>query len=363
MGRDLSDAAISLADFEALARERLDPATWAYLDGGAGDETTQRANRAAWQALRLLPRVLRATAGGHTRVDLFGRTLQAPLLVAPMAWQTLFHPHAECGMAMAAAALGCGLVLSAQSATPVEDVAAAMRAEPQRGPLWFQLAPGGDAARDAALLQRAQAAGCAAIVLTVDAPVHGARDRERRAGFRIPAALRPAHFAAHPEPSQGAGLCGGLGDAAPGWAQLARLREAVALPVLLKGVLHPDDAREAQRHGFAGVIVSNHGGRTLDGVVPTAWALPRVRDALGLGATVLVDGGIRRGSDVLAALALGADAVLVGRPLACALAAASAPGAARALRLLRDELEIALLLAGCANPSSVPRALVVGTHE
>lgn len=349
--------AINLHDFDALARARLSAQASAYLAGGAADELTQAANVQAWQRLQLLPRVLRPLAGGHTRSTLLGRALPQPVLLAPVAHQALFHPDAERASALAAAMQGAGLVLSLQSSTRLEDVAALVRDEPGRGPLWLQLHWLHDRGFLQALVQRAEAAGFEALVLTVDAPTQGARDRERRAGFALAPGLRMANLdglAPRPATTGAAGqstLFDGLMPHAATWHDVAWLQNHTRLPLLLKGVLHPADAAQAAGLGVAGLIVSNHGGRTLDTAVTTAQALPRIARALaarpGLPPALLVDGGIRRGTDVLKALALGAQAVLVGRPAVQALAANGPQGVALALRLLRDELEIAMALTGC----------------
>ncbi|MDT8998285.1 alpha-hydroxy acid oxidase [Paucibacter sp. APW11] len=347
---------VNLADFEAAAQARVSAkpwgeAAWAYLNGGAADEITLRANRQAWDDLRLLPRVLRRLDGGHCRVRLLGRELQHPLLLAPIAYQKLFHDDGELAVAHAAAAQSAGLILSAQASVEMERVAAVMRSEPQAGPLWFQLYWRDDREFMQALLQRVEAAGYEALVLTVDAPVHGARDRERRAGFKLPEGIRAVNLGGRKQPLElqpgQSALFDGLLPRAAGWAEVEWLRAHSRLPLLLKGVAHEDDARQALQLGVSGLIVSNHGGRTLDSLPPTAALLPRLRAELGPEAMLLVDGGIRRGSDVLKAMALGANAVLLGRPYVHALAAAGALGVARALRLLRDELEIAMALSGC----------------
>ncbi|MDP2074710.1 alpha-hydroxy acid oxidase [Hydrogenophaga sp.] len=349
----LPDGVVSLADHESHARLVLDDAVWAYFNGGAADEITLHANARAWQTIELLPRVMRQLAGGHTRVNLLGREWPHPILVAPMAYQRLTHPHAEQATALAAAALGAGLVLSTQASTLLEDVARTVLPEPDRGPLWFQLYLLPDRGFMKTLVQRAEAAGFEALVLTVDAPVQGARDRERRAGFRRPADITAVNLAGRVAPAPlslrpgQSRLFDDLMTHAPTWDDIAWLRSITNLPVLLKGVVHPDDARQALDCGAAGVIVSNHGGRTLDTMPATAAMLPRVVQAVAGDAPVLVDGGIRRGTDVLKAMALGASAVLVGRPVLHGLANAGATGVAHVLRLLRDELEIAMALTGC----------------
>lgn len=344
----------TLADHEQRARELLDPAAWAYLFGGAADEITLRANQQAWQDLRLRPRVLQPLAGGHTRVDLLGRTLAHPILVAPMAYQRLAHPQGELASALAAAVLGAGVVLSTQASVLLEEVAPLVQGEPARGPLWFQLYLQPERDRTLALVRRAEAAGFEALVLTVDAPVQGPRDRERRAGFVLPPGIAAVNLLpSHPAADVRGGLFDTLLRTSPTWDDLAWLRGQTALPILLKGITHPDDARLGIEHGATGLIVSNHGGRTLDTMPSTAALLPAVVAVAGGQVPVLVDGGIRRGTDVFKALALGASAVLVGRPVLHGLTTGGANGVAHVLRLLIDELEIAMALCGCRSPDQI----------
>jgi 4-hydroxymandelate oxidase len=365
----LPEGLANLADFEAPAQARVDAAAWAYLNGGAADEITLRANRAAWDAIHLQPRVLRDLSSGHSRVTLLGRELQHPVLLAPIAYQRLFHADGELAIAHAAAAQGAGLVLSAQASVTMEAVAAPMLADPTAGPLWFQLYWRDDRDFMRALLQRVEAAGYQALVLTVDAAVHGARDRERRAGFKLPDDIRAVNLGGLKkpldlQPGQSA-LFDGLMPRAATWREIDWLRAESRLPLLLKGVTHADDARDALARGVSGFIVSNHGGRTLDTLPATAELLPPLRAALGPDVPLLVDGGIRRGTDVLKAMALGANAVLLGRPYVHALAASGALGVAHALRLLRDELEIAMALSGCKTLADAGPALLwpARSHE
>ncbi|EJE51784.1 alpha-hydroxyacid dehydrogenase, FMN-dependent L-lactate dehydrogenase [Acidovorax sp. CF316] len=364
--QQLPPGLVSLADHEQQARQHLDDNAWAYFAGGAADEITLRSNRSAWDALRLWPRVLRPLAGGHTRVQLLGRTLAHPVLLAPVAFQRLAHGDGELATAYAAAALGAGLVLSTQATLPLETIAQAVLNDAGRGPLWFQLYLQHDRGFTQELVQRAEAAGYEALVLTVDAPSSGARDRERRAGFRLPPGIAAVNLAQLPPPPRVAlqpgqsALFDALLHQAPTWDDVVWLQSITRLPVLLKGVLHPADARQAAGLQVAGLVVSNHGGRTLDTAPATASALPRIVQAVEGRLPVLVDGGIRRGTDVLKAMALGASAVLVGRPVVWGLANAGAAGVAHVLRLLRDELEIAMALTGCATLADASPALLEG---
>ncbi len=355
----IPDRVVTVRDYEAAAVGRMDANARAYFDGGAADEVTLADNLQAWSRLRLQGRVLRPLAGGHTRVELLGRTLAHPILLAPVAHQRMAHPDGELATVQAAAALEAGMVLSTQASVRLEDVARLAGPASDRGPLWFQLYLQERREDSLSLVRRAEAAGYEALVLTVDAPVSGVRDRERRVRFHLPAGVAPVNLAEVAEPSvppirpgQSA-LFDGLLTQAPTWDDVAWLCGQTRLPVWLKGITHPDDVDPALAAGASGVIVSNHGGRTLDTMPATADLLPAVVAALRGRAPALVDGGIRRGTDVLKALALGASAVLVGRPQVHALAVAGAHGVAHMLRLLRDELEIAMALTGAATVADI----------
>ncbi len=359
---------VTLADHEAHAHTHLNAKTWAYFSGGAADELTLHSNTQAWQQLLLQPRVLQTLVTGHTRMSLLGRTLAHPILLAPVAYQRLAHPDGEVATACAASAQEAGLVLSTQASVLLETVAQAVAADPQRGPLWFQLYMTHDRGFTLDLIRRVEQAGYEALVVTVDAPVNGARDCERRAGFGLPAGVSAVNLAGlSPPPSQAltagqSALFDSLLRTASTWADMDWLLSQTTLPVLLKGIMHVDDARQAMRLGAAGLIVSNHGGRTLDTAPSTAAVLPRIRQALGADVPLLVDGGLRRGTDVLKAIALGANAVLIGRPYLFGLANAGALGVAHVLRLLRDELEMAMALCGCATLEQVSSACLFESH-
>jgi 4-hydroxymandelate oxidase len=355
---------VTLGDHETHARMRLDDNAWAYFGGGAGDELTLNANRTAWDQLTLHPRVLRRLTGGHTRVELLGRTLAHPILLAPVAFQRLAHADGELASAFAAAAQEAGMVLSTQSSVKLEAVSDALRSETGRGPLWFQLYVQHDRGFTRELVQRAEAAGYEALVLTVDAPSSGARDRERRVGFRLPPHISAVNLQDLPSMTQTplapgeSAMFDRLLAHAPTWEDIDWLRGITRLPIVLKGILHADDAGLAVREKIDGLIVSNHGGRTLDTAPATASVLPHIADAVAGAVPILVDGGIRRGTDVLKAVALGATAVLIGRPYVFGLVNAGAIGVAHVLRLLRDELEIAMALTGTATLKDATRHLL-----
>lgn len=349
----------ALTDYEPYARRCLDDKAWAYIAGGTADELTLRDNRAAFDRLSLHGRVLRDLRGGHTRVTLFGHEYAHPVLLAPIAHQKLVHPDGELATALAADAVDAAMVVSTLSSTPLEAIAAVGQA-----PLWFQLYVQPDRGFTRHLLQRAEAAGYRALVVTVDAPVWGLRNREQRAGFGLPPGVSPVNLRGLPTtagPALAAGqspVFDGLLATAATWDDIAWLRDATRLPLILKGITHPDDAREARRLGADGLIVSNHGGRTLDTLPASIDALPRIADAVGAELTLLLDSGIRRGSDIVKALALGARAVLLGRPYLYGLAAAGPLGAAHAVKLLREELEVTMALCGCATLADITPAVL-----
>lgn len=357
--------AVCFDDYARLAQQCLPAGTWAFFDGGAADEVTLRDNRAAFERVRLAPRVLQDLRGAHTRCELLQWTLAHPILLAPVALQKLAHPSGEQAVVEAAAALGGGCVVSTQASVALEELAAVHAQVPGAPmPLWFQLYAQARREDTLTLVRRAEAAGYGAIVLTVDAPVQGLRNREQRARFAAPEGIEAVNLRGMPVPRQqamslaGSPLFGSgeLLDAAPTWESVAWLREQTALPLILKGILTPADARQAVEAGAAAVIVSNHGGRTLDGLPATLDALPGVVSAVQGRIPVLMDGGIRRGTDVFKALALGARAVLIGRPYVHALAVAGGLGVAHALHLLRAELEVAMALAGCRTLAEIDRS-------
>lgn len=357
--QDIPDTLSSLPDYEAAARGRMSEAAREYFLGAAADGVTARENRAAYDRLKLRGRVMAEfPGGGHTRVRLLGRELAHPILFAPVGYQRLAHPDGELAVAAAAAATGTIQVVSTMAGYTLGQIAAATPGAPR----WFQLYLRAEREATLALVRRAEEAGMEALVLTVDAPVTGPRDGGA-ARFRPPAEYGSALLAGLPGETaerSGPGLCGGLAGRGATWADLAWLRGATRLPILVKGVMDAEDATRALAEGADGLVVSNHGGRTLDTLPATIEVLPEIVATAGGRAPVLVDGGIRRGTDVLKALALGASAVLIGRPVIHGLAVAGAPGVAHVARLLRAELEIAMTLTGCATPADIGRRALRG---
>jgi isopentenyl diphosphate isomerase/L-lactate dehydrogenase-like FMN-dependent dehydrogenase len=342
---------VNVFDAQAAAERKLEPGPRGYFSGGAGDEVTLRENVTAWRGWRLRPRQLTGVESSSTAAKVLGGPVAAPILVGPVAYQRLLDPEGEVAMARAAAAFGTVMCLSTlATATPTEVAAAA-----PDGRRWFQLYPFSDAAVTRALMEEAVAAGFEAVVLTVDAPPGGNREADVREHFAIPAEIEIPSVAAAFGGSRTVtvGESFDLMTRALTWEDLGEIAAAAGVPLFVKGLLTAEDAALAVEHGAAGVIVSNHGGRQLDRAVASAEALPEVVEVVAGRAIILVDGGIRRGTDVAVALALGADAVLVGRPTAWGLAAAGAAGAERVLRILAAELELTLALLGLASPDEL----------
>ncbi|MDE2772998.1 MAG: alpha-hydroxy acid oxidase [Gemmatimonadota bacterium] len=335
--------------WEAAARERLGRDVYDYYAGGAGDEVTVRANRTAWAELFLRPRVLVDVSEVDTSVTLLDAQLPHPVILAPTAFQRLAHADGELATARAASASGTLLVASSLSTTPIEEIAATTNS-----PLWLQLYVFRDRELSLDLVQRARAVGCQAVCLTVSVPVQGNRERDARNRFRLPKGLEMANFRGHeqvsfPGEAEASGLESFIDkhlDPRLDWSAVGWLVRTAGIPVVVKGVLTREDARLAVEHGAAAVIVSNHGGRQLDGAVPTARALREVTDGVEGSVPVLVDGGIRRGIDVVRAVALGASAVLIGRPYLWGLAVSGQAGVEHVLGQLVGDVRRALALTG-----------------
>jgi len=327
---------------EAEARARLPPAVFDYFAGGSGEESSLADNLAAWARIRLRPRILRDVSSVDTSLSLLGSQLSSPILVAPSAFHSLAHPDAELATARATRDAGSLLVLSSRSSRRIEDVASLA------GPWWFQVYVFRDRSLTRSLVQRAASSGARALVLTADTPYVG-RKRRNRGDSSLP--LPEEDFLANLQGLSHRELAEQAPDVT--FADISRLRDDSGLPVLVKGVLRADDALECLHHGAAGLIVSNHGGRQLDGALATADALPEVLQAVQGRVPVLVDGGLRSGSDVLRALSLGASAVLLGRPILWGLATGGADGVRRVLESLREDTALAMALAGASSLSGV----------
>ncbi len=340
---------LDLTDFERAAKTVMSPMAWDYVSGAAADELTLRWNHEAYEKIRLMPRALVDVSQLDTSVQLLGRKLAFPILLAPTAYQKLSHPDGELATVRGASDAGATMVLSTMSTVSLEDVAAAAKT-----PLWFQLyvQPDREFTRD--LVQRAEKAGYQALVVTVDTPVLGPRYRELRAKFNLPPGLERANLrgratATGAQRATEASIFSGTLDPRLTWKDLGWLQSITKLPVILKGIQNPDDAELAVKAQVAGIIVSNHGARNLDTGPATIEALPGVTAKVAGRIPVLVDGGIRRGTDIFKALAHGANAVLIGRPYVYGLAVDGAHGVQRIITILRRELEVAM--AQCGRPS------------
>lgn len=361
MGKDGKGSGFTnLRELEGLAREEVDRSAFDYIAGGSGDETTLTGNETGWQRYRLLHRVLKDVEQRDLSTTVCGRSIEAPVLVAPTAFHRLVHPEGEVATARGAQRAGVPMVASTLSTTALEDIAQAAG-----DPRFFQLYVYKDRKLTKRLVDRAEAAGYEALFVTVDSPVWGKRERDIENDFALPEGMGLANFPDMDQESLPEGEGNSLAayverqlDPSLSWEAIDWLTERTDLPVVVKGLVHPDDARRAADHGVDGIVVSNHGGRQLDSGVPTALALPDVAEAAGDDVDVLVDGGVRRGTDVVKALALGADAVLVGRPVLWALAVDGADGVHEALSLLRYEVDNAMALAGARTVDDVTADLV-----
>jgi 4-hydroxymandelate oxidase len=346
---------VNVRDFEAAARAVLDPVHFDYFASGAQDELTVRANEAAFRRLALVPRILRGHKPPRLDRTVIGSQASMPIMIAPTAFHRLAHPDGERASARAAAEAGVIMIAAMLATVSIEDMAAEARKVADDPALWFQLYLQPDLGFTEALVRRAEAAGCAALVVTVDSPALGRNERGDRNDFHdLPPGIRCENLR-----ETGGSVRGVVLSPEISWRHIDWLRGITTLPIVLKGVLHPADAALALRHGIDAIIVSNHGGRQLDGTPPAVDRLPVIADAVGGEIPLLVDGGIRRGTDVVKTLALGATAAAIGRPVLWGLAAGGEEGVTRVLGLLRTELLNALTLCGCDSVESVPRDLVI----
>ncbi|BAZ32361.1 FMN-dependent alpha-hydroxy acid dehydrogenase [Cylindrospermum sp. NIES-4074] len=356
---------INLFEYEQLAKEHLSKMSLDYYSSGSGDEITLQDNRAAFARVKLRPRMLVDVSDRNLTTEVLGQSLQLPLLIAPMAFQCLAHPDGEIATAQAAASAGVGMVLSTLSTKSIEEVAA-VREKLPNALQWFQLYIHKDRGLTRALVERAYAAGYKALCLTVDAPVLGRRERDQRNEFTLPPGLHLANITTLtgldiPHEKGESGLFTYVAqqlNSAVTWRDLEWLQSLSPLPLVLKGILRGDDAVRAVEYGAKAIVVSNHGGRQLDGAIASLDALPEIIAAVDARAEVLLDGGIRRGTDILKALALGAKAVLIGRPALWGLAVAGQAGVSHLISLLHNELNVAMALSGCAQLQDIDSSLV-----
>ncbi|MEH1927968.1 alpha-hydroxy acid oxidase [Nostoc sp.] len=363
---------INLFEYEKLAKDHLSQTTLDYYSSGAWDEITLQDNRAAFERVKLRPRMLVDVSdvydGLHLRnltTSILGQSLQLPLLIAPMAFQCLAHPDGEVATALAAASAGVGMVLSTMATKSIEEVATACEKFPD-SLRWFQLYIHKDRGLTRALVEKAYKAGYKALCLTVDAPVLGQRERDRRNEFALPPDLHLANLAtisgldiSHEKGESGlfTYFAQQLNPAVT-WHDLEWLQSLSPLPLVIKGILRGDDAVRAVEYGAKAIVVSNHGGRQLDGAIASLDALAEIVAAVDGKVEVVLDGGIRRGTDILKALALGAKAVLIGRPILWGLAVAGQVGVSHVISLLQDELNLAMALSGCAKLEDIDPSLV-----
>lgn len=358
---------VNLADYEQQAKTALPQLIYDYYAGGAGDEITVGENRRGWQRIRLRPSVLVDVSRRDLCTTILGVPVSMPVMTAPCAFNAMAHPEGELAVSRAAAAAGIVQVVSTAGTHSMEQVAEAATG----GQRWFQLYCYRERRVTQWLVERAAAAGYKALCLTVDAPLVGRRDRDTRNCFALPAGMcwknlegmGLENMEASPDGSALVKYISQIWDPALTWEAVEWLRSLSNLPLVIKGILTAEDARLAVEHGAAGIVVSNHGGRQLDGVLPTSEALAEVVDAVAGQAEVFVDGGIRRGSDVLKALALGARAVLVGRPYLWGLAVDGEAGVSHVLELLRQELDLDMALSGRPTIGSIDRSLVDSGRE
>lgn len=358
---------LNIDEFQRLAAEQLPRMVYDYYEGGSDDELTVRENRLAWQRIQFCPRVLVDVRERDLSTTVLGQPISMPILTAPCGFNALAHPDGELGVARATTAASTIQIVSTAATFNLEEVA---QAAPE-GVRWFQLYCYKDRGITRGLIERAAAAGYKAICVTVDVPLVGHRERDIRNQFGLPPGLRMKNlepYGLHQLEAGGDGSAlqryiQSIWESGLTWEAIDWIRSISPLPVVLKGILSPDDAKLAVAHGVQGIVVSNHGGRQLDGSIATAFALSNIVDTVGDSAEIFVDGGIRRGADVLKALALGAKAVLIGRPYLWGLAANGQAGVSRVLELLRSELDLCMALAGSPKIANIHRSLVTRPQQ
>ncbi len=354
---------ISLADYQRLAPDFIPHPIFEYIDAGSGDDITRNSNSSAFDQWQILPRHLQDFTHANTATQWLNNHLPHPIALAPVAYQKLVHADGEIASAQAAEAMDSLYIASTLSSVSLEDIAA----HAQRR--WFQLYWQNNREQSLRLVRRAEAAGYQAIVITVDVPLNGLRQRPQRAGFTLPEHIQAVNLlgTAPSTHNLNAGqsiiLHGVMTQQAPTWNDIQWLRQQTPLPLILKGILNPADAVTAKQYGVDGLIVSNHGGRSLDGVPNSITMISAIRQAAGNEMLILLDSGVRRGTDVFKALALGANGVLLGRPIMYGLAVAGALGVAHSLKLLIAEFELTMALAGCPDASTISSSSLIKTNS
>jgi 4-hydroxymandelate oxidase len=342
------DDLINLFDFEKKAEQVMPKMAYEFLASGAADEKTLKWNREGFDNIKLNTHVLNDVSRVDTRTSILGQDLSCPILVAPTAFHKVMHPEGEVATARGAGLASTTFIVSSFTTTPVEEIA---RAASQ--PLWFQLYLLQDRVFVKDLIQKVESLGIKALCITVDTPVAGARDRQQRAKFQLPAGMNTPYMVQTSSSGRVIPL-----QISVTWKDIEWLRSIATVPILLKGILNPDDAEQSVKAGVSGIVVSNHGARNLDTVPATIEVLPHIAKRVNKRIPVLVDGGIRRGTDVVKAVALGANAVLVGRPVCYGLACGGAEGVARVLTILQTELQMAMALAGAASIGKIDQSFI-----
>ena len=345
---------VSLKDYERYAKERMDLNSIAYVCSGAGDEVTYRKNEESFQEIYLKANTLEDLSGANTKIELFGQTYENPIFLAPVAYQKLVDINGEIATAQASNAMNCCMCVSSFSSSTLEDISSV-----SSSPLWFQLYIQPEMSVNLELIKKAEKLGYKALVITIDAPISGIRNVEQRFGFSLPNDVSAVNIN---NPFQSNNQYENVFDIVknlPTWKDIEFIKNSTNLPVILKGITSVSYAKKALEIGVDGIVVSNHRGRTLDTLAPSIKVLPKISKVINGKIPILFDGGIRRGTDIIKAIALGADAVMIGRPIMYGLATAGALGVAHTLKILKEELEIAMIFTGCKDIESLKKVDII----
>ena len=341
---------VSLKDYERYAKKIMDLNSLAYVCSGAGDEVTYRKNEESFQEIYLEANTLEDLSGANTKIELFGQTYENPIFLAPVAYQKLVDINGEIATAQASNAMNCCMCVSSFSSSTLEDISSV-----SSSPLWFQLYIQPEMSVNLELIKKAEKLGYKALVITIDAPISGIRNVEQRFGFSLPNDVSAVNIN---NPFQSNNQYENVFDIVknlPTWKDIEFIKNSTNLPVILKGITSVSYAKKALEIGVDGIVVSNHGGRTLDTLAPSIKVLPKISKVINGKIPILFDGGIRRGTDIIKAIALGADAVMIGRPIMYGLATAGALGVAHTLKILQEELEVSMIFTGCKNIDEIKK--------